>query len=125
MIVESFFKNPLQFLVLEEPQVHENMAVIPIVLKENKFVDFITIQEAEELNLIEIVETDSVNQLEVINNSDKEILIPFGVTVHGGKQDRTVWEPILLPAQGKGKIFDQKTASIQYQQNVLNNQDGQ
>ncbi len=111
LIVESFFKNPLQFIVLEEPQIYENMTVIPIVLKDNKFIDFITIQEAEELNLIEIVETDSVNQLEVINNSDKEILIPFGVTVHGGKQDRTVWEPILLPAQGKGKIFDQKAAT--------------
>ncbi|MHA1196319.1 MAG: hypothetical protein ACTSSM_09510 [Promethearchaeota archaeon] len=47
LILESFFKNPLQFLVLEEPQVHKNMTVIPIVLKDNKFVDFITIQEAE------------------------------------------------------------------------------
>ncbi|MFX0041905.1 MAG: ARPP-1 family domain-containing protein [Candidatus Hodarchaeota archaeon] len=103
-IVESMFKNPLGFLKLESPQVYKNMTVIPIIVQDDKFIEFITIKEAEELELIEIIETDAVGELEVINNSDKQILIPFGMTVHGGKQDRTIWEPILLPIGGKQSI---------------------
>jgi hypothetical protein len=106
-IVESMFKNPLGFLKLESPQVYKNMTVIPIIVQDDKFIEFITIKEAEELELIEIVETDAVGELEVINKSDKQILIPFGMTVHGGKQDRTIWEPILLPVGGKQSIAKQ------------------
>ncbi len=106
-IVESMFKNPLGFLKLESPQVYKNMTVIPIIVQDDKFIEFITIKEAEELELIEIVETDAVGELEVINKSDKQILIPFGMTVHGGKQDRTIWEPILLPVGGKQSIIKQ------------------
>ena len=86
------FKNPLSFLKLDTPQTYKNMTVIPIILQDDKFIDFISIKEAEELELIEIIETDAVSQLEVINKSDNQILIPFGMTVHGGKQDRTIWE---------------------------------
>ncbi|MFX1317426.1 MAG: ARPP-1 family domain-containing protein [Promethearchaeota archaeon] len=106
-IVESIFKNPLGFLKLGSPQAYKNMTVIPIIVQDDKFIDFVTIQEAEELELIEILETDTVGELEVINKSDKQILIPFGMTVHGGKQDRTVWEPILLPVGGKKSIVKQ------------------
>ncbi|MFX1575134.1 MAG: ARPP-1 family domain-containing protein [Promethearchaeota archaeon] len=105
--VESLFENPLKFLKLGTPQVYKNMTVIPIIIREEKFINFITIKEAEELNLIEIIESDKVNQLEVINKSNKQILIPFGMTVHGGKQDRTIWEPILLSTEGKQNVFNQ------------------
>jgi hypothetical protein len=105
-IIESIFENPLGFLKLGTPQVYENMTVIPIIIQEDKFIDFISIKEAEELGLIEIVETEAVSQLEIINKSDKQILIPFGMTVHGGKQDRTIWEPILLPVGGKQNVFN-------------------
>ena len=109
LIVESMFKNPLGFLKLDTPQVHENMTIIPITVQQDKLIDFITIKEAEEAELIEIIETDTVNQLEVINKSNKQVLIPFGMTVHGGKQDRTIWEPILLPVGGKKNIFSPKS----------------
>ncbi|MHA1912798.1 MAG: ARPP-1 family domain-containing protein [Promethearchaeota archaeon] len=104
-ITKSLFENPLGFLKLGNPQVHENMTVIPIIVQDDKFIDFISIKEAEELGVVEIVETGSVNQLEVVNKGDKQILIPFGMTVHGGKQDRTIWEPILLPVGGKNHHF--------------------
>ena len=106
-IVKSLFKNPLSFLKLDTPQVYKNMTVIPIIVQDDKFIDFISIKEAEELELIEIIETDTVGQLEVINKSDTQILIPFGMTVHGGKQDRTIWEPILLPVEGKQSIVSE------------------
>jgi len=104
-IIESVFENPLGFLKLGTPQVYENMTVIPIIIQEDKFIDFISIKEAEESGLVEIIETEAVSQLEVINKSDKQILIPFGMTVHGGKQDRTIWEPIFLPVGGKQHVF--------------------
>ena len=111
-IVESLFENPLSFLKLGSSQAYENMTVIPIIIQEDKFIDFVTIKEAEELELIEIIESDTVSQLEVINKSDKQILIPFGITVHGGKQDRTIWEPILLSTGEKQNIFKQNPKKV-------------
>ena len=111
-IIESLFENPLNFLKLGVPQVHENMTIIPIIIQEEKLIDFITIKEAEELEIIEIVETDTVNQLEVMNKSDKQVLIPFGMTVYGGKQDRTIWEPILLPVGGKQNVFAKNPGTV-------------
>jgi len=111
-IVKSIFENPLSFLKLDTPQVYKNMTVIPIIVQDDKFIDFISIKEAEELELIEIAETDTVGQLEVINKSDKQILIPFGMTVHGGKQDRTIWEPILIPAGGKQSIVSENPGPV-------------
>ncbi|MFW9882654.1 MAG: ARPP-1 family domain-containing protein [Candidatus Thorarchaeota archaeon] len=111
-VVKSIFENPLKFLKLDTPQVYKNMTVIPIIVQEDKFIDFISIKEAEELKLIDIIETDTVSQLEVINKSNRQILIPFGMTVHGGKQDRTIWEPILLPAGGKQSIISDNPGHI-------------
>ncbi|NVM18259.1 MAG: hypothetical protein HWN80_11135 [Candidatus Lokiarchaeota archaeon] len=102
-IVEMLFENPLEILEFGKLQAHGNMTIIPIIYK-GKTLEFISVKEAEELGLISINETDTVSQLEVVNNSDKQVLIPFGVTVHGGKQDRTIWEPILLAAGGKQNI---------------------
>lgn len=105
-IVESLFENPLSFLEFGAPQAHKNMIVIPILVRNHKYVEFISIKKAEELDLIEIVETNQVDKLEIINKCDQQVLIPFGMTVHGGKQDRTIWEPILLPIGGKQNIFN-------------------
>ena len=111
-IVEMLFENPIEILEFEKPQFHGNMTIIPIIYK-GKTLEFISVKEAEELGLISINETDTVSQLEVINNSDKQVLIPFGVTVHGGKQDRTIWEPILLAAGGKQDISGTNKGTIE------------
>ncbi len=111
-IVKTLFENPLSYFKLDTPQVYKNMTVIPIIVQDDKFIDFISIKEAEELELIEIIETESVGQLEVINKSDKQILIPFGMTVRGGKQDRTIWEPILLPIGGKQNIVSENPGTV-------------
>jgi hypothetical protein len=111
-VVKSIFEAPLNVLKLGNPQAYENMTVIPLIIQDDNFIEFISIKKAEELELIEIVETDTVNQLEVINKSNKQILIPFGMTVKGGKQDRTIWEPILLPVGGKQSIFKQNNRSV-------------
>jgi len=118
--VKSVFRNPLSYLKLGTPQIHENMTIIPIIVQDEKFIDFISIKEAEEQDLVEIIETDTVNQLEVINKSDKQVLIPFGMTVHGGKQDRTIWEPILLPVGAKQNVFKDKYESMNQKQSTPN-----
>ncbi|MFW9882364.1 MAG: ARPP-1 family domain-containing protein [Candidatus Thorarchaeota archaeon] len=111
-VVKSIFEYPLSVLKLANPQVYENMTIIPLIIQDDKIIEFISITEAEELELIEIVETDTVNQLEVINKSNKQILIPFGMTVKGGKQDRTIWEPILLPVGGKQNVLKQNPRTV-------------
>lgn len=103
-VVELLFENPLSILNLYTPQIHDNITIIPLSFK-GKILEFITVKEAEELSLISINETETVSELEIINKSDQEVLIPFGITVSGGKQDRTIWEPILLPVGGKQNIF--------------------
>ena len=111
-IVEKMFKDPLSILTLDTPQSSNNMVVIPLIYKEN-IIDFISVREAEDLGLIKINESETVSQLQVVNKSDKPVLIPFGVTVRGGKQDRTIWEPILLPAGGKHDIFKRNSGDTQ------------
>jgi hypothetical protein len=102
-IVEQLYKNPQAILGLEEPQIQGNMVVVPITLK-GSLLDFISMTEAEEKGLITIKETEQVNNLEIFNKSNQLVLIPFGTTVKGGKQDRTIWESILLPAESGSKV---------------------
>jgi hypothetical protein len=116
-IVEMLFENPLELLEFEKPQSHANMTIIPIIYK-GKLLEFISVNKAEELGLISINETDTVSQLEVVNNSDKQVLIPFGVTVHGGKQDRTIWEPILLASGGKQNISGTNKGAVEQRYTV-------
>jgi hypothetical protein len=42
------------------------------------------------------------------------------MTVHGGKQDRTIWEPILLPVGGKQNIFKDKHETMSQKISVAN-----
>lgn len=60
--------------------------------------------EAEEQELAWIQETEgseSVEILEAINKSKNPVLIPYLHQVEGGKQDRTIFEPILIPIENE------------------------
>ena len=100
--VEDFFKDMTRVLKFGEVQTCENMAAVPLILQD-RGLDFITIREAERLEVAWIQEqvSESVGQLEAVNVGEKPVLIPFLQTVKGGKQDRTVYEPILIPAECK------------------------
>jgi hypothetical protein len=101
-VVEDFVSDMTRILKFGEIQAYENMAVIPLILQDQGL-DFITIREAEELEVAWIQEqvSELVGQLEAVNVGEKPVLIPFLQTVKGGKQDRTVYEPILIPAGRK------------------------
>lgn len=97
LLVENFMDNPANFIKLEKPQKAKNMIVVPIILK-SFYQEYLTISQAQEQGVAEILETGTVAQLKVQNKGSQPILIPFGITVTGGKQDRTIYEPILIPA---------------------------
>jgi hypothetical protein len=63
-------------------------------------VSLMSLKEAESLGTAWIQErkVETVSTLEAINNGSVGVLIPFLTQIQGGKQDRTVFEPIILPA---------------------------
>lgn len=111
VLVVNFTDNPANFIKLEKPQKVKNMVVVPIILK-SFYRDFLTISQAQEEGVAEILETGTVSQLKVNNKGNKPILIPFGITVTGGKQDRTIYEPILIPAAKQSNPKPKKPREI-------------
>jgi hypothetical protein len=82
------------------------MTIIPLILEGDE-ADFMTIKEAELQNASHISEQESasVSELEVVNASNIPILIPFGHTISGGKQDRVIYQPLLVPPTQEGKTI--------------------
>jgi len=81
-----------------EPVTSGDFEIYPIV--SSLSVTLTSLKEAETLGTVWIQERmiETVSSLEAINNSQEGVLIPFLTQVQGGKQDRTVFEPIILPA---------------------------
>lgn len=79
---------------------HEKFSIFPVFLKEFKELPVLGLIEGEKRELAWIQESEgseSVQQLEAVNKSDLSVLIPYLHQVEGGKQDRTIFEPILVP----------------------------
>ena len=98
--IQNFIENLTQFTTLHEPQTYKNLTIIPLILKDD-VLDFITIKEAETSNVGFIQELEGGEQvatLQAVNQGTKSILIPYMQVVQGGKQDRTIYEPILVAA---------------------------
>ena len=111
LLVGNYMDNPAKFIQLEKPQKAKNMIVVPIILK-SFYQDYLTISQAQEQGAAEILETGTVSQLKVQNKGSQPILIPFGITVTGGKQDRTIYEPILIPAVKKSNPKPKKPSEV-------------
>lgn len=99
--IQNFTENLTQFVTLESPQSYKNLTIIPLILKDD-LLDFITIKEAEaaELGYIQEMQSETVATLQAVNKATKPMLIPYMQVVKGGKQDRTIFEPILVAAGG-------------------------
>ncbi|SDA37095.1 ARPP-1 family domain-containing protein [Methanobrevibacter millerae] len=76
---------------LLEPQIHENIAVIPIKTKASKL-DILTVKKGFELGLISIDECEksTVGQIVVTNNSISPLILVDGDEIIGAKQNRIV-----------------------------------
>lgn len=88
------------------PQVHENMAIIPIKTTPNYKLDMITLKKALELGLAEVKECEqsTVNTLIVKNNAVTPLILIDGEEVIGGDQNRLVNSTILVAPKSEMKI---------------------
>jgi hypothetical protein len=98
--IHNFLDNNTQFVTFHDPQNYKNLTIIPLILKD-EILDFITIRDAEEaeIGFIQELKTgEEVANLQAVNQGTIPILIPYMQVVQGGKQDRTIYEPILVPS---------------------------
>ena len=90
---------------LLEPQVHENLAVIPLK-SERTYIDILTLKKGFELGLAEVkeCETSQVNTLLVENRAVTPLILIDCEEVVGGDQNRIVNATILIDAKSEMKI---------------------
>lgn len=87
---------------LLKPQVHENLAIIPLKT-EKSYIDILTLKKGFELGLAEVKECDNsqVNTLIVKNNAVTPLILIDGEEVVGGDQNRIVNATILIDAKSE------------------------
>ena len=87
---------------LLKPQVHENLAIIPLKT-EKSYIDILTLKKGFELGLAEVKECDNsqVNTLIVKNNAVTPLILIDGEEVVGGDQNRIVNATILIGAKSE------------------------
>jgi hypothetical protein len=90
---------------LLKPQVHENMAVIPLKT-ERSYIDVLTLKKGLELGLAEVKECENsqVNTLIVKNRAVTPLILIDGEEVVGGDQNRIVNATILIGAESNMAI---------------------
>ena len=73
------------------PQVHENMAIIPLNTTKNYNIDLLTLEKGIELGLVNVKECEhsQVNTLIVENRSVTPLILIDGEEVVGGDQNCT------------------------------------
>ncbi|MHA2053749.1 MAG: ARPP-1 family domain-containing protein [Candidatus Hodarchaeales archaeon] len=99
MSITEIIQNLSSFYSFGEGITHNNFTVYPII-NSNANLSILGLVEGEEKDLAWIQESEgseSVSHLEAINKSPLPVLIPYLHQVVGGKQDRTIFEPILVP----------------------------
>lgn len=89
-----------------DPQVHKNMAIIPIKTPINYKFDVITLKKGFEMSLVNVKECEqsTVNTLVVENSSVTPLLLIDGEEIVGGDQNRIVNGTILIAAKSEMKI---------------------
>lgn len=87
---------------LLKPQVHENLAIIPLKT-EKSYIDILTLKKGFELGLAEVKECDNsqVNTLIVKNKAVTPLILIDGEEVVGGDQNRIVNATILIGAKSE------------------------
>ena len=88
-----------QNIELLQPQVHENIAIIPLRTERN-YIDILTLKKGLELGLVEVkeCETSQVNTVIVKNRAVTPLILIDGEEIIGGDQNRIVNSTILIDA---------------------------
>lgn len=89
-----------------KPQVHENMAVIPLKSKISYKLDLLTLKKGLELGLVEVKECEqsTVNTIKVTNNSVTPLILIDGEEILGANQNRIVNSTLLIAPKTTQKI---------------------
>ncbi len=99
MNFEEIIHDLANYYNIGKPVQHGKYIVYPVIHLD-QLTSIMGLLEAEEKELAWIQESEgseSVSTLEAINKSETLVLIPYLHQVEGGKQDRTIFEPILIP----------------------------
>jgi hypothetical protein len=91
--------NVWRSVQLGEPQLFNNVAVVPIVAAQTSTLEYLTLGEALRAGLLrleEISQSGSVPELKAISRADKPILLLDGEELIGAKQNRVLNTSILL-----------------------------
>ena len=105
MIISSL-NNLNVDIELLTPQVHENIAIIPLRREKNYKIDLLTLEKGIELGLVNVKECEQsqVNTLIVENNAVTPLILIDGEEVVGGDQNRIVSETIIIAPESSMKI---------------------
>lgn len=105
MIISSLNNLNVEIELLT-PQVHENMAIIPLKTEKNTKIDLLTLKKGLELGLANVKECEQsqVNTLIVENKAVTPLILIEGEEVIGGKQNRIVNETTLIAPQSSMEI---------------------
>lgn len=88
------------------PQIHENMAVIPLKSEISYKLDILTLKKGLELGLVEVKECEqsTVNTIMVTNNAVTPLILIDGEEILGAKQNRIVNNTLLIAPKTTQKI---------------------
>jgi len=101
VLVEQVLDESIDFSNMKS---YENVSVVPILIKE--VVRHKSLARSLDEKKVEILESDSVNVLKIkVKENERPILIPFLQIVGGGKQDRMVTQPIIIPEQSRESVI--------------------
>lgn len=105
MIISSL-NNLNVDIELLTPQVHENMAVIPLKTERKYTIDLLTLEKGIELGLVNVKECEQsqVNTLIIENKAVTPLILIDGEEVVGGDQNRIVSETIIVAPKSSMKI---------------------
>ena len=97
--MEEIIKGKLEGIKFGEIQVHNHVAVIPVISTNGSGPDYLTMKEAMESRLLtvtEVTEGGTVPELKVVNKGKKPVLLLDGEELSGAKQNRVLNTTILL-----------------------------
>lgn len=97
--MEAIIKGRLEGIKFGDIQVHNHVAVIPMISTNGSGPDYLTMKEALDghlLTVTEVTEGGTVPELKVINKGNKPVLLLDGEELSGAKQNRVLNTTILL-----------------------------
>lgn len=94
----------VQGLVCGDEQVYGNLNAVPLILKEESYLDYLLLDEAMESKALKVTEVDEDGEVQVLlarNDSDKPVLILAGEELVGAKQNRIINTTVLIPSKSQ------------------------